>query len=126
MYRGSNEGKKVLSTKWNEYSKQIHYKKLKNIKGQVDSKCPSTYGVLRRKPKKDQLLEDRFTEIERENRILLEKMSQIVNSHGHRSSSTSRRKSLNNEARKKQNLQIIVENQALLKRLQEKHLGNRR
>ena len=120
MHRGPNEGKKILSTKWNEYNKQIHYKKLKTIKGQVDSTCPSTYGVLRKKPKKEQLAEDRFTEIERENRILLEKMSHIVNSRGNRSSSTNRRKSLNNEARKRQNLQIIVENQALLKRLQDK------
>ncbi|OMJ95488.1 hypothetical protein SteCoe_1081 [Stentor coeruleus] len=120
MFRGQNEGKKILSNKWNDYNKQIHYQKLKNIKGQVDTGCPATFGTLKRKPKKDQLMEDRFTEIERENRILLEKMSQIVNSKQHHSSPTNRRKSLNTAARKRQNLQIVLENQALLKRLQEK------
>lgn len=43
----------------------------------VDKTLPITISKLRSKPKKDQLLEDRNTEIERENRILLEKMSNI-------------------------------------------------
>ena len=120
MFRGPNEGKKVLATKWNEHNQQIHYKKLKNMRGLVDTSCPATYGTLRHKPKKEQLLEDRFTEIERENRILLEKMSQIVSSRSQRSASSNRRKSLNAEARQRQNMQIVMENQALLKRLQEK------
>lgn len=120
MLRRTNEGKKILSARWTEYNKQIHYRNLRNIKGQVDSSCPITYGSLRRKPKKEQLLEDRFTEIERENRILLEKMSHIVNSRHQRSSSSNQKKSLNVQARKRQNMQIVLENQALLKRLQDK------
>lgn len=33
---------------------------------------------LKSKPKKNQMLEERYTEIERENRILLEKMTNIL------------------------------------------------
>ena len=32
---------------------------------------------MKKKPKKDQMMEERFTEIERENRILLEKMTSM-------------------------------------------------
>lgn len=120
MFRGTTEGKKILLSKWNEHNKNMHHKNLKNIKGQVDTACPATYGSLKRKPKKEQLIEERFTEIERENRILLDKMSQIVNSRHNRPSSSTRRKSLNIEARKRQNMRIVTENQALLKRLQGK------
>ncbi|OMJ80045.1 hypothetical protein SteCoe_19773 [Stentor coeruleus] len=120
MFLRITEGKKILLSKWNEHNKSMHHKNLKNIKGQVDTACPLSYGSLKRKPKKEQLMEERYTEIERENKILLNKMSQIVNSRPNLPSSSTRRKSLNIEARKRQNMRIVTENQALLKRLQGK------
>lgn len=66
------------------------------------------------------IIEDRFTEIEKANRILLEKITDIMGKK--RSSSTASgcriNKSLNSSFRKKQLQNIEVENAKLLKRLQ--------
>lgn len=105
---------------------------------------------LKTKQKKNQMLEERYTEIERENRILLEKMTNILqnpqgishaNAHlstmqagtsnmgatsSHQMAQTSSvgniqfKKSLNREARKRELMKITRENQVILKRLQEK------
>jgi hypothetical protein len=89
------------------------------------------------------VVSERYTEIERENRILLEKMTNILQnpkgiSFANNPPSTSvlpsihvnqplatmsqlvTRKSLNRESRKRELLKITKENQAFLKRLQEK------
>ena len=59
--------------------KRIHKKKLRTIKANVDNSCPASYAKGRpRNLKREQLMEERFTEIERENRILLQKMSRIM------------------------------------------------
>ncbi|OMJ68089.1 hypothetical protein SteCoe_34558 [Stentor coeruleus] len=120
MFHRITEGKKILLSKWNDHNKSLHQKNLKSIKGQIDTTCPVSYGSLKTKSKKEQLIEERYTEIERENKILLNKMSQIVNSRPNRQLSSTRRKSLNIEARKRQNTRIVIENQAILKRLQGK------
>ena len=39
---------------------------------------PNNYKFLATKPKRTQMIEDRYTEIERANRILLEKMTHIL------------------------------------------------
>ena len=66
--------------------------------------------------------EHRFTEIERENRILLEKMSSIMQKP---KPSLYNPKiviepSMNREIRRKELIKITIENQAILKRLQAK------
>lgn len=53
-------------------------KNLQQIKGTVDMKEPPKFQHLKKKMKKTQMLEERYTEIERENRILLEKMTNIL------------------------------------------------
>jgi E3 ubiquitin-protein ligase TRIP12 len=65
------------------------------------------------------MLEDRYTEIERENRILLEKMTGIMNKGGLSSSLQPPKRSLNRDQRKRDLLKITMENQAILKRLQD-------
>lgn len=64
----------------------------------------------------------RYTEIERENRILLEKMSNIMQNPKPNLYNPVRveKASLNRIQRKKELMKITVENQAILKRLQEK------
>ena len=64
----------------------------------------------------------RYTEIERENRILLEKMSNIMQNPRPNLYNPDRNQkaSLNRVQRKKEMMKITVENQAILKRLQEK------
>ncbi|TNV71071.1 hypothetical protein FGO68_gene7443 [Halteria grandinella] len=74
-------------------------------------------------------MEARFTEIERENRLLLEKMTSIMkngNMHNGRPATvppktySPPKKSLNNDKRKMAMMKITMENQLILKRLQKR------
>lgn len=105
-------------------------RKLRNMKPAVNSLSqPAIFRHLKTKPKRVQLLEERCTEIERENRILLEKMTGILQSQKSnlapgvgviRASnlnqsvfnvqSAGARKSLNRDARKRELLKITLEN----------------
>ena len=55
---------------------------LKSVKSMVDTKAPQTYVHMHLKLKKLQLEEERMSTIERDNRLLLEKMSQIIRTRG--------------------------------------------
>lgn len=48
----------------------------------VDTKAPQTYVHMHLKLKKLQIEEERMSTIERDNRLLLEKMSQIIRTRG--------------------------------------------
>jgi hypothetical protein len=48
------------------------------MKSSIDNKCPRGASHLKTKAKKNALMEERFAQIETENRILLEKMSHIM------------------------------------------------
>lgn len=114
-------GKRSLSRRWIQHIQDIHHEKLKNIKPTVDISCPPDFSHLRSKAKKEQQKEgnnhkDRFTEIERANRLLLEKMSSIMNSKTPQSLPYYKR-SLNTEVRKKNMEKIAGDNLAILKRL---------
>lgn len=91
MYRAIPCGNKLLSKKWSDKEREIHMNKLKGIKPTVEIREPAQFRHLKKKLKKTQMLEgknkrtlllsyiiDRYTEIERENRILLEKMTHIM------------------------------------------------
>ena len=119
MNRGVPVKNKVLTKKWAENVQRIHMLKLKNMHARVNSGRPAEFYHLKIKAKREQMLEDRFTEIERENRILLEKMSSIMNKRQNKDLGNEV-KSLNTNARKVELRRITIENQAMLKRLQEK------
>ena len=91
----------ILESKWNSRTRSLHRGKLKNIRSVLDTTRPTTFNHLAKKPKKDQMLEERFTEIERENRILLEKMT-MTNKRTNKfiSLAKSTKKSLNNYKRR--------------------------
>ena len=55
-----------------------HRRKLAEWKCSIDNKAPQRPPHLRKNLKKEQLMEERFAEIERDNRLLLEKMSYIM------------------------------------------------
>lgn len=130
MYRGLPSGNKILTKKWQEKERRIHMQKLRNVKPTIDLKKPKNFKHLKSRAKKEQMLEDRYTEIERENRILLEKMTSIMQKPNRTSTSFSTdrfgsttvqpKKSLNKAARKQELLKITLENQAILRRLQDK------
>merc|ERR1719323_782941 len=54
-----------------------HFRALESTRGLVDSASPRTHAHLKSKPKTRKLLEDRASEIQLENRILLQKMLNI-------------------------------------------------
>jgi hypothetical protein len=71
-------GSKLLNRKWVEKDKEIHKQKLKTVKSSIDIRSPQFFSHLRTKPKKGQMLEERYSQIEKENRMLLDKMTKIM------------------------------------------------
>ena len=63
-------------------AQRLHRDKVTNMKGKVDNSCPETLGMkhLQNRLKKQALAEERYAEIERENRCLVEKMTRIMQS----------------------------------------------
>ena len=99
MYRAIPVGNKILASKWQKENHARLQGNIQNIKASIDVKGPSKVDHLKKKSKKTQMQEgkylmtreryhlpisnffvhlDRYTEIERENRILLEKMTSIL------------------------------------------------
>ena len=69
-------GNKACHARFVKAQQERHKKKLREMKASIDTKEPHTrQGGKRRNPKKEQMMEERFATIEKENRILLEKMS---------------------------------------------------
>mmetsp|Transcript_41293 Transcript_41293/g.54284 ORF Transcript_41293/g.54284 Transcript_41293/m.54284 type:complete len:191 (+) Transcript_41293:77-649(+) len=114
-------GNKICNNRAVKQAQEKHRKKLAEMKCRVDNKPPDRPSHLRRNLKKEQLMEDRFATIERDNRILLEKMSYIMrrNQFDNVNQSTQYAHSLNKEARKRDLQRITRENQGILRRIQQ-------
>ena len=96
-----------------------HKKKLRHIKSTVDNKPPAHWqNRPTRNLKKEQMMEERYSTIERENRILLSKMSYIMQHNTLDNFNRLKPKSLNREFRKRELIRITNENQAILRRIQ--------
>jgi E3 ubiquitin-protein ligase TRIP12 len=91
------------------------------MRPQVDTSEPNVVHLdhLKNNLKREQLLEERYFEIDRENKILLQKMSDIMR---HTSYASERGKSgppsLNRDLRKMELMRITQENQNILRRIQ--------
>ena len=68
---------KILSRKWRDQDMNIHMKKLFEIRGGATNYPKTQGGPIINKCKNEQILEERYTEIERENRLLFEKITHI-------------------------------------------------
>ncbi|XP_069493221.1 uncharacterized protein CFAP97D2 [Ambystoma mexicanum] len=112
-------GNKFLQQKWDKTYYDEHQRKVHTAKPMVDASAPPTYGHLNLKLKKLKLEEERLSIIERDNRLLMEKMSCIMRTKGgvdninHYES-----KSLNREKREQELLKITRENQTILDRIE--------
>lgn len=97
-------------------------KRLNNVKSSIDNKPPKQHLHLKKNLKKKQLMEERFAKIERENQLLLEKMSHIMSSSSldNKNKSLQYARSMNKSIRKKNLEKITRENQAILERIQAK------
>jgi E3 ubiquitin-protein ligase TRIP12 len=71
---------KLLERRWKTRDLEIHRRKVRDTKSAISrhQSQPFQQNLDQRNAKKEALLERRYTEIERDNRILLEKMSNIM------------------------------------------------
>lgn len=94
------------------------------MKPQIDCRPPETMALdhVRNNLKREQLLEERYHAIDRDNRILLQKMSDIMKTPSVKSGATRSHSgpiSLVRDARKAELSRITQENHAILKRIQQ-------
>jgi len=111
---------KLCQYKWEEYENRKMKDRLKRVKGHVDTSAPRAIPHLFNKKKKEMAAEERYSRIERENRMLLQKMSYIMTHNTIDNKQKLRPRSLNNTGRKLEMERIMRENQLLLKRIQTK------
>lgn len=111
---------KHTDSKYYQRCQEIHRAKLTTIKSSIDNSEPHRPTHLRKNLKKEQMKEERYAEIERENRILLEKMSFIMQNESldNKNQAVGYSHSLNKEQRKRELQKITSENQAILRRIQ--------
>ncbi|XP_033003595.1 uncharacterized protein CFAP97D2 [Lacerta agilis] len=111
-------GNKYLQQKWDKATYEEHKRKIQTTKPVVDTSTPRTYGHLHLKLRKLKLEKDRLSIIERENCLLLEKMSCIMRTKGRIDNKNEyEAKSLNRERREREFLKVSQENQAILERI---------
>lgn len=121
MYRAIPVGNKLCAKRNMERHQNLHRSRIKNIQASTDTSAPKTMHLehIRNNLKREQMLEERYSQIDRENMNLLQKMSDIMK---HPTFSVPRSVSgpvsLNRDHRKNELLRITRENQAILKRIQ--------
>jgi len=129
MFREQPVASKICAKKWREESYRKHQEKLRTMKPRIDNKSPKEARHLYRNLKKLQLEKERYEKMRRENQILLGKMTEILQKdpkvgpysvNNYKQSSLFKNKSLNKEKRRRELMRITAENQALLKRIQQK------
>ena len=148
MFRAIPRPNRLCSEKKVKQDHTLHRKKIQEMKPFIGIMEPQTYGFLNSRKKQEQMQEIRFTEIDRENKMLLQKISTIMTkippgiilimtkklfiffeawalssplkTNYSKFWESSYQKSLNKTYRKKELVKITFENQALLRRIQEK------
>jgi len=123
MHRGITVGNKICA-KWEDQRRQeLHRVRVRNMRPVTDTSEPFALQMdhIRTNYKREQMLEERYSEIDRENRILLKKMSDIMKSNQNtpRGVVQAGPQSLNRDNRKQELLRITRENQHILKRIQQ-------
>lgn len=124
MDRGIAVGSKICARREEQRRHDLHRERVRNMRSQVDTSEPIVTQMdhVRSNLKREQMLEERYAEIDRENRILLKKMSDIMKQPSAPPPTEHRPlgpHSLNRDLRKKELLRITKENQSILKRIQQ-------
>lgn len=123
MYRKAMpRSSKILDEKWQQHLREMHHKRMKTIRPEIDNKAPARFVHLAQNLKRQQLDEERYSSIERANYLLLERMSHIM-THPQTvdmKQSLPPPKSLNKDGRKKELMRITEENHNILRRIQHK------
>lgn len=126
MYRAKPVGSRVCYDKVQQRQYEMHRKKLSTIKPSVDNKSPPRFKHMELNLKRAQVEEERYASIERDNRRLLQRMTDIMTTQPMpqaggpvpEAGSPPGPKSLNKEYRKKQLMKITEENSQILRRIQ--------
>jgi Hemingway/CFA97 len=125
MYRAPAVGNKLCAKKDEERRDAIMRSRIREVRSSLDMTEPKVMKLdhLRTNMKRDQLLEDRYMEIDRSNRILLQKMSEIMRNAAPTSAAAQPPRkppavSLNRQLRKTELTRINQENQMMLKRIE--------
>mmetsp|Transcript_32943 Transcript_32943/g.55157 ORF Transcript_32943/g.55157 Transcript_32943/m.55157 type:complete len:154 (+) Transcript_32943:133-594(+) len=124
---------KLVDQKMRERQDKLHKRRIQSMKPSVDNKPPPQFQHLQLNLKKAQQEEDRLTEVEKQNGILLDKLSRIASRPdpgsskkalvpGEAPKNQDRQLTLNAPQRKAELQRIAEENQTLLKRIQEKQV----
>mmetsp|Transcript_20070 Transcript_20070/g.40729 ORF Transcript_20070/g.40729 Transcript_20070/m.40729 type:complete len:357 (-) Transcript_20070:183-1253(-) len=123
MDRAPPCGNKLCAKRVEQRRLEMHRTRVRNVKPLVDTSQPVVTHMdhVRNNLKREQMLEERYSEIDRENRILLHKMCGIMKQPVN--PPTPARppgpQSLNRDARKKELLRITRDNQTILRRIQQ-------
>ena len=118
-------GNKHLDDKWVKHCQELHRSKLRSMKAAIDNKPPPKYVHLIQNLKKQQMDEERYSQIERDNYLLLDKMSYIMThpqllDEKYMGPPVTFGKSLNKEFRKRELMRVTEENLQILRRIQHK------
>lgn len=109
---------KLLQRRWDMTRYDTHRRKVNQAAAVIDNKAPNTYSHLHLKLKKLQNEEERLAMVERDNKILLEKMSNIMRTRGRVDNRNDyEQKSLNKSKRQRELLKVSSENKAIMKRI---------
>lgn len=116
--RGLPRVNRLVALRENEFRYNLHKASVRNIKCSVDNLPPPTFAHLTSKAKQKQVAIERMAKVERENLYLLEKMRRIMVEPQTDMAEPFMKGSLNREARKRDMVKIMNENEALLRRIQ--------
>lgn len=118
--RGQPVASQICSDRVNTRNYNLHRQKLASMRSAVDNRAPPMYPHLYQKLKKAQLEEERCSEIERDNRTLVKRMTDIMQRGGIDNAPPAYSVTSLNKVKRRQELsRITAENHALLKRIQE-------
>uniref|UniRef100_A0A7S1LHX9 Uncharacterized protein n=1 Tax=Alexandrium catenella TaxID=2925 RepID=A0A7S1LHX9_ALECA len=116
-------GSKSCAEKCWRKDHDLHRAKLRQSRSAVDISSPATLAMdhFRNNLKRERLLEDRYVEIDRENQVLLKKMSDQMKKPNPylKEGPENKPTSLNRTSRKKELQSITKENRRMLKAIQE-------
>jgi len=124
MYRQIPIGNKICAKRRVQRDQELHREKIRQMKPQTDTSEPEVRRLnhIRNNLKREQMLEERYSEIDRENRILLQKMADVMRSTPDfvvaKPKTIGAPISLNKDYRRQELIRITHENQAILKRIQ--------
>ncbi|CAD8068254.1 unnamed protein product [Paramecium sonneborni] len=130
MNRNIPTGNKICATKEIFQNQLILNQHLLTMRPQINTTAPKQYDFLKSKKIKEAIKQQKQQEIDRENQNLISKLTNIMQQSTNNSICTLPikksntlnevpKKSLNKDHRKKQLVKIVLENQQLLKRIQD-------